>query len=70
MNVTSGALSIQERVRFTLKSCLEIPDMPNGTVHSGCKDPTKATARLIIDTEEWYWGQQSRKGTFRSERPK
>jgi len=46
--VTSGALSIQERVRFTLKSCLEIPDMPNGMVHSGCKDPTKATARLII----------------------
>ena len=22
--------------------------MPNGTVHSGCTDPTRATARLVI----------------------
>ena len=22
--------------------------MPNGTVHSGCTDPTQATARLVI----------------------
>ena len=32
--------------------------MPNGTVHSGCTDPTQATARLVFDTKERYWGEQ------------
>ena len=37
--------------------------VPNGKVHSGCTDPSQATARLVIvlckqDTDEWYWGQQ------------
>ena len=51
--------------------------MPNGTVHSGCTDPTQATARLVIvlasriqksgtgDNNFVKW-----KGTFRSDRPK
>ena len=49
----------------------------NGTVHSGCTDPTQATARLVIvlasriqksgtgDNNFVKW-----KGTFRSDRPK
>lgn len=51
--------------------------VPNGTVHSGCTDPTQATARLVIvlvsrikksgtrDNSFVQW-----KGTFRSDRPK
>ena len=50
----------------------------NGTVHSGCTDPTQATARLVIGLESRIqksgtaWGQQfcQRKGTFRSDRLK
>ena len=50
--------------------------MFNGTVHSGCTDPTQATARLVIvlasriqksgtgDNNFVKW-----KGTFRSDRP-
>ena len=34
--------------------------VPNGTVHSECTDPTRATARLVIVLV-------SRKGTFRSD---
>ena len=52
-------------------------DVPNGKVHSGCTDPTQATARLDIvlasrkqksgtgDNDFVQW-----KGTFRSNRPK
>ena len=42
--------------------------VPNGTVHSGCSDPTQATTHLVVilvspwpckrDEEERYWGQQ------------
>ena len=51
--------------------------MSNGTVHSGCSNPTQATARLVIvlvngiqkistgDNNFVKW-----KGTFLSDRPK
>ena len=51
--------------------------VPNGTVHSACTDPTKATARLVIVLESRI--QKSGigdnnfvkwKGTFRSDRTK
>ena len=51
--------------------------VPNGTVHSGCKDPTQATARLVIvlvnimpqsGTEDNNFVKWKR--TFRSDRPK
>ena len=52
-------------------------NLPNGAVHSGCTDPTQATARLVIvlvsriqksgtvknNLVKW-------KGTFRSDRPR
>ena len=49
---------------------------PNGTVHSGCTDPTQATARLVIvlvtRIQKSGTGNNfvKRKGTFRSDRPK
>ena len=50
--------------------------VPNGTVHSGCTDPTQATARLVIVlvTRIQKSGTGNNfvkwKGTFRSDRPK
>ena len=51
--------------------------VPNGTVHSGCTDPTQATARLVIFLVSWIQNSGTRdnnsvkwKGTFRSDRPK
>ena len=49
----------------------------SGTVHSGCRDPTQATARLVIFLVSWIQKSGTRdnnsvkwKGTFRSDRPK
>ena len=51
--------------------------VPNGTVHSGCTDPTQATARLVIFLVSWIQKIGTRdnssvkwKGTFRSDQPK
>ena len=38
------ALSIQQKFRFEISEIHE----PNGSVHSGCTDPTQATAHLVI----------------------
>ena len=50
--------------------------MPNGTVPSGCTDPTQATTRLVIFIsmiqKKRYWDNNfvKWKGTFRSDLPK
>ena len=52
--------------------------VPNGTVHSGCTDPTQATARLVIvlvsriqkSGSAWNKSFVKWTGTFRSYRPK
>ena len=50
--------------------------MPNGTVPSGCIDPTQATTRLVIFIsmiqKKRYWDNNfvKWKGTFRSDLPK
>ena len=38
------ALSIQQQFRFEISEIYK----PNGSVHSGCTDPTQATVRLVI----------------------
>ena len=70
------ALSIQQKFRFEFS---EIPraQWNNGTVHSGCTDPTQASARLVIvlvsRIQKSGTGDSNfvkRKRTFRSDRPK
>ena len=41
----AGMLSIQQKFQFKVS---EIPRALNGMAHSGCTDPTQATARLVI----------------------
>ena len=56
----------QARVPFKKNSGLKFRKfhVPNGTVSSGCTDPTQATARLVIilvskiKKKDWFWGQQ------------
>ena len=67
------ALSIQQKFRFEISEIYE----PNGSVHSGCIDPTQATARLVIVLVTRIQGSSTGnnnfvkwKGTFRSYRPK
>ena len=67
------ALSIQQKFRFEISEICE----PNGSVHSGCIDPTQATARLVIVLVTRIQGRSTGnnnfvkwKGTFRSYRPK
>ena len=69
----------QGRFPFNKNSGLKFGkfSVPNGTVHSGCTDPTRTTARLVIvlvsrmqkrgtgDNNFVKW-----KGIFRSKRPK
>ena len=76
----SNRTTLQEgRFPFNKNSGLKFQKfhVPNGAVHSGCTDPTQATARLVIvlvsrmqqsgtvDDNFVKW-----KGTFRSDRPK
>ena len=67
------ALSIQQKFRFEISEIYE----PNGSVHSGCIDPTQATARLVIILVTRIQGSSTGnnnfvkwKETFRSFRPK
>ena len=67
------ALSIQQKFRFKISEICE----PFGSVHSGCIDPTQATARLVIVLVTRIQGSSTGnnnfvkwKGTFRSYRPK
>lgn len=53
------------------------PFFPNGKVHSGCRDPTQATARLdiVLASRKLKSGTADKnfvewKGAFRSDRPK
>ena len=69
----------QGRFPFSKNSGLKFRKfhVPNGTVHSGCTDPTQATARLVIvlgsRIQKSGTGNNNFvkwKGTFRSDRPK
>ena len=69
---TPRALSIQQKFRFQISEIYE----PNGSVHSGCIDPTQATARLVIVLVTRIQGSSTGnnnfvkwKGTFPSYRP-
>ena len=70
-----SALSIQQKFRFEISEIHE----PNGSVHSGCTDPTQATAHLVIvlvsrvqksSTGDNNFVKWKGSGTFRSDRPK
>ena len=67
------ALSIQQKFRFEISEIYE----PNGSLHSGCIDPTQATARLVIVLVTRIQGSSTGnnnfvkwKETFRFYRPK
>ena len=66
---TPRALSIQQKFLFEISEIYE----PNGSVHSGCIDPTQATARFVIVLVTRMQGSSTGnnnfvtwKGTFRS----
>ena len=67
------ALSIQQQFRFEISEIYK----PNGSVHSGCTDPTQATVRLVIVLVTRIQGSSTGnnnfvkwRGTSRSYRPK
>ena len=44
----SGALSIQQKFWFEISETSRTFHLLNGTVHSGCTDPTQAATRFVI----------------------